>query len=117
MDSNTVTQKVIAVIGLGYVGLPLAVTFGKTIKTIGFDLNAAKIDQLNQHVDITGEVSANQFESARHLKVSANPADIKPADYIVVAVPTPSAGSNPPISRSTDVRNAILAPAPSDPVV
>jgi len=79
----------IAVVGLGYVGLPLAVTFGKTINTVGFDLNSAKIEKLKKYVDVTGEVSEIDFKSARRLKVTVEPADINSADIIIVAVPTP----------------------------
>jgi len=79
----------IAVIGLGYVGLPLAVTFGKTIPTVGFDLNETKIAQLLNKVDVTGEVSQKGFEEATHLIVTADPSAIKEADFIIVAVPTP----------------------------
>ncbi len=89
----------VAVIGLGYVGLPLAVTFGKTIKTIGFDLNSTKIEQLKQNVDATGEVSETEFKSARHLKVTADPMAINDADFIIVAVPTPiDAAQQPDLS-------------------
>lgn len=79
----------VAVIGLGYVGLPLAVTFAKNIPTIGFDLNESKVDQLKQQVDVTGEVSKEEFASANNLVVTADPALIQDADFIIVAVPTP----------------------------
>ena len=64
IQNSKFKDSAIAVIGLGYVGLPLAVTFGKIIPTIGFDLNEAKIDQLNRHSDVTGEVSVSEFETA-----------------------------------------------------
>jgi len=86
---TTIGDCTIAVIGLGYVGLPLAVEFGKGLPTIGFDLNAGKIDQLNTYVDVTGEVTKEAFEKAVHLKMTADPTAIEPADFIVVAVPTP----------------------------
>jgi UDP-N-acetyl-D-galactosamine dehydrogenase len=79
----------VAVIGLGYVGLPLAVTFGKTLTTIGFDLNETKISQLLKQVDVTGEVSQEGFTAAQHLTVTVDPTAIQSADFIVVAVPTP----------------------------
>ena len=79
----------VAVIGLGYVGLPLAVTFGKKVPTIGFDLNKTKIGQLLKQVDVTGEVSEEGFERARHLTVTVDPTAIINADFIIVAVPTP----------------------------
>ncbi|GIK82839.1 MAG: UDP-N-acetyl-D-galactosamine dehydrogenase [Alphaproteobacteria bacterium] len=79
----------VAVIGLGYVGLPLAVEFGRHYRTIGFDLSAEKIENINKHHDATGEVSAEQFRAARHLVVTADPAGIAEADFHVIAVPTP----------------------------
>ncbi|WP_137172572.1 nucleotide sugar dehydrogenase [Massilia sp. HP4] len=82
-------DDVIAVVGLGYVGLPLAVEFGKKRRTIGFDLSAAKVDSYRQLVDPTGEVSTEDLGAARHLEVTTDPAMLAHADYIVVAVPTP----------------------------
>ena len=81
--------KVVAVVGLGYVGLPLAVEFGKKRKTLGFDLSASKIESYKKHIDPTGELTTEQMRAAVHLEVSADPASIAGADYIVVAVPTP----------------------------
>ncbi|HEX8615493.1 MAG TPA: nucleotide sugar dehydrogenase [Telluria sp.] len=81
--------KVVAVVGLGYVGLPLAVEFGKKRTTIGFDLSVSKIDSYRRFVDPTGELSSDQLRAAQHLTVSAEPSAIAGADYIVVAVPTP----------------------------
>jgi UDP-N-acetyl-D-galactosamine dehydrogenase len=82
-------DEVVAVVGLGYVGLPLAVEFGKKGRTIGFDLSAAKIEQYKQFIDPTGEVSSEQLKASRHLEVTTDPAMLAEADYIVVAVPTP----------------------------
>jgi UDP-N-acetyl-D-galactosamine dehydrogenase len=81
--------KVVAVVGLGYVGLPLAVEFGKKRTTIGFDLSTSKIDSYRRFIDPTGELSSDQLRAAQHLTVSADPAAIAGADFIVVAVPTP----------------------------
>ncbi|NHZ77967.1 nucleotide sugar dehydrogenase [Massilia sp. CCM 8695] len=81
--------KVVAVVGLGYVGLPLAVEFGKKRTTIGFDLSTSKIDSYRRFIDPTGELNSDQLRAAQHLTVSADPAAIAGADYIVVAVPTP----------------------------
>ncbi|NHZ66310.1 nucleotide sugar dehydrogenase [Massilia genomosp. 1] len=81
--------KVVAVVGLGYVGLPLAVEFGKKRTTIGFDLSTSKIDSYQRFIDPTGELSSEELRAAQHLTVSADPAAIAGADYIVVAVPTP----------------------------
>ena len=79
----------IAVIGLGYVGLPLAVEFGKKFKTLGFDLSADKVAAYARHVDPTGEVSAEDLRAAVHLSCSTDPKTIADADFIIVAVPTP----------------------------
>jgi len=81
--------KIVAVVGLGYVGLPLAVEFGKKRPTIGFDLSTSKIESYKRHIDPTGELTTEQMSAATQLTVSADPAAIAGADYIVVAVPTP----------------------------
>jgi UDP-N-acetyl-D-glucosamine/UDP-N-acetyl-D-galactosamine dehydrogenase len=82
-------MSVIAVVGLGYVGLPLAVEFGKQFPTIGFDLSQPKIDAYRRHIDPTGEVSTDDLRAASRLEVTSDPAALKQADFIVVAVPTP----------------------------
>jgi UDP-N-acetyl-D-galactosamine dehydrogenase len=88
--SMTVTQNtIVAVVGLGYVGLPLAVEMGKRYTTIGYDLSDAKIDSYKNHCDPTGEVSVNDFKAAENLSVSTSPQTISDADIIIVAVPTP----------------------------
>jgi UDP-N-acetyl-D-glucosamine/UDP-N-acetyl-D-galactosamine dehydrogenase len=79
----------IAVVGLGYVGLPLAVEFGKKYPTIGFDLSASKVDAYRRHIDPTGEVSSRELKAAAQLRPTTDPAALKDADFIVVAVPTP----------------------------
>ena len=82
-------DEVVAVVGLGYVGLPLAVEFGKKGRTIGFDLSEAKVANYRNFVDPTGEVASDELRAARHLEVTTDPAKLAEADYIVVAVPTP----------------------------
>ena len=79
----------IAVIGLGYVGLPLAVEFGKRFKTIGFDLSAKKIASYRDCIDPTGEVSSEDLKAATKLTCHSDPAALADADFIIVAVPTP----------------------------
>ena len=79
----------VAVVGLGYVGLPVAVAFGKERPTIGYDLSARRIESLRQPVDVTGEVPTAELMEARHLRPTANPAELASADFIIVAVPTP----------------------------
>jgi UDP-N-acetyl-D-galactosamine dehydrogenase len=80
---------VVAVIGLGYVGLPVATAFGKCRPTIGYDLSQERIERLHHHVDVTGEVSAADLKAAIHLHVTGAEEDIALADFVIVAVPTP----------------------------
>lgn len=82
------TQK-IAVIGLGYVGLPLAVEFGKRRPVIGFDINQSRIDALRDGQDSTLEVSDDELREAAHLSFSTDPADLAEATIYIVTVPTP----------------------------
>ena len=82
-------MSIVAVVGLGYVGLPLAVEFGKKQHTIGFDLAAHKIESYQRHLDPTGEVSTTELQAAKHLTYTNDPAGLSQADHIVVAVPTP----------------------------
>ena len=79
----------IAVVGLGYVGLPLAVEFGKKFRTIGFDLSAEKIACYKKHYDPTGEVSTEDLKAATLLEVGTDASALREADFVVVAVPTP----------------------------
>ena len=79
----------VAVVGLGYVGLPLAVEFGKKYSTIGFDLSAEKIEAYRRHVDPTGELSTEQLKAATKFLPTTDAAALKDADFVVVAVPTP----------------------------
>jgi len=82
-------MTVVAVVGLGYVGLPLAVEFGKKHRTIGFDLSEPKVQSYRRHVDPTGEVSTEDLRASVHLEVTTDPSHLAAADVIVVAVPTP----------------------------
>jgi UDP-N-acetyl-D-galactosamine dehydrogenase len=82
-------MTVVAVVGLGYVGLPLAVEFGKRHRTIGFDLSESKVRAYRRHVDPTGEVSSEDLKAAELLEPTTDPAALKEADFVVVAVPTP----------------------------
>ncbi len=92
-------DKVVAVVGLGYVGLPLAVEFGKKYKTIGFDLSEAKIASYLKHCDPTGEVSTEDLQVAMRrdgLEVTSAPSRLAKADFFIVAVPTPVDEANIP---------------------
>jgi len=82
-------MSIVAIVGLGYVGLPLAVAFGKAFRTIGFDLSAEKVENYRRYIDPTGEVSGEDLRAAAQLTVTTDPAQLAAADIIVVAVPTP----------------------------
>src|SRR3989304_2762620 len=79
----------IAIIGLGYVGLPLAVYLSRYFPVIGFDLDRSRIEQLQKGVDRTREVTAEEFAGASHLDFSASPDDLKGCNFYIVTVPTP----------------------------
>jgi UDP-N-acetyl-D-galactosamine dehydrogenase len=101
-------DKTIAVVGLGYVGLPLAVEFGKRYRTIGYDLSGEKIAHYKNFFDPTGEIASQDLRESSNLTVTSDPAMIAEADVIVVAVPTPVNQANIPdfsalISSSTTV--------------
>ncbi len=86
MDLNNTK---IAIIGLGYVGLPLAVEFGKKFATTGFDIRASRIDELRLGVDSTLEVSAEEMADSALLAYSADKADLAECNVYIVTVPTP----------------------------
>lgn len=79
----------IGVIGLGYVGLPLAVEFGKVYDTVGFDINSKRVDELNKGIDRTLEVETKDLKSAKLLKCTSKLEELKKCDFFIVAVPTP----------------------------
>ncbi len=85
-DLNQIT---IGIIGLGYVGLPLAVEFGKKYKVIGFDINKTRISELKSGIDKTLEVTTEELKEANGLKFSFDLEDIKRANLYIVTVPTP----------------------------
>lgn len=82
-------MSVIGVVGLGYVGLPLAVEFGKKLETIGVDLSSEKIESYKRYCDPTGEVSTENLKAATKLTCTTDAAALKACDFIIVAVPTP----------------------------
>ena len=79
----------IAIIGLGYVGLPLAVEFGKKVAVVGFDIHQKRIDELKSGTDHTLEVSPEELAQATHLTYSASLDDLKDCNFFIVTVPTP----------------------------
>ncbi len=103
-------NPIIAVVGLGYVGLPLAVEFGKKFQTIGYDLSEAKIAAYREHRDPIGELASEDLKAASLLECTTDPSRIASADFIVVAVPTPVDQAHQPdfsplVSSSTTVGN------------
>lgn len=82
-------DKVVAVMGLGYVGLPLALAFGRVMPTIGFEISKEKVKAYREGYDPTGEMAEALFVRAGQLSYTMDAADISDADFIVVAVPTP----------------------------
>jgi UDP-N-acetyl-D-glucosamine/UDP-N-acetyl-D-galactosamine dehydrogenase len=89
-DENMVSAKlVVGVVGLGYVGLPLALAFARKQRTIGFDLSREKVEAYRQMRDPSGEVPDVTFRAARHLEATTDSAALRDADIVVVAVPTP----------------------------
>jgi len=79
----------IAIVGLGYVGLSLAVEFGKKVKTLGLDLSSEKVTAYCQNIDPAGEVSTQDLQAATQLQCHTNPEVLREADFIIIAVPTP----------------------------
>src|SRR5512146_2491483 len=88
-DAARAKAAAVAVVGLGYVGLPVAVAFGRERPTLGYDLSSKRVENLRHHVDTTGEVATADLLAAKHLQVSHYPADLAKADFVIVAVPTP----------------------------
>lgn len=86
----------IALIGLGYVGLPLAVEFGKKRRVLGFDINAARVEELRNGIDRTLEVEREELASARHLTFTNDTADLANCQVFIVTVPTPIDDANRP---------------------
>ena len=79
----------ISVIGIGYVGLPLALEFGKKYNTIGYDISVDKINSYKNLIDPNGELSKKELKSSKYLKFSSNPNNLKFSDFFVICVPTP----------------------------
>ena len=93
-------EKKIAIIGLGYVGLPLAVEFGKKYKTIGFDINTKRVEELNNGIDKTLEVDSimlNNVFNIGNFIVTSNIEDIRDCNIFIVTVPTPTDKNNRPV--------------------
>ncbi len=79
----------LGIVGLGYVGLPLAIEFGKKIQTIGFDINDKRIQNLKKDLDLTLEVESKEFELSTYLNFTSDINDLRECNYYIVTVPTP----------------------------
>jgi UDP-N-acetyl-D-galactosamine dehydrogenase len=82
-------MDVIAVVGLGYVGLPLALAFGRLVPTIGYDLSSQKIENYRKHVDPSGTVTSDELRAADKVSFTTDASELARANVIIVAVPTP----------------------------
>jgi UDP-N-acetyl-D-galactosamine dehydrogenase len=85
----------ISVLGLGYVGLPIALAFAKKAKVVGFDINSSRVEMMKRGEDPSGELSASDFEGC-NIEFTSNPEDLRSADFHIVAVPTPINPSQQP---------------------
>jgi UDP-N-acetyl-D-galactosamine dehydrogenase len=94
------TDKLIAVVGLGYVGLPLAVEFGNKRKVIGFDINKKRVSELKNGFDSTLETTSEELLNSTYLSYSSTPNDIKNCSIYIIAVPTPiDQNKNPDLKK------------------
>lgn len=89
-------QETVAIIGLGYVGLPLAVAFGREHSVIGFDISAQRINELNEGHDSTNEVGTKDLSEAKHLRLTSDARELSRAQIYIVTVPTPVDSANRP---------------------
>lgn len=107
-------DKIIAIIGLGYVGLPLAVEFGRHRPVLGFDINPRRIAELQSGQDHTLECTAEQLRSARHLRYSHQVQDLRPCQVFIVTVPTPVDQANrpdmTPLIKASQTVGSVLKP-------
>ena len=86
----------IAVVGLGYVGLPLALEFGKIYRTLGYDVSQEKVASYLSGIDPAGEMGPSQFTESRYFEPTSDASSMRDADFIIIAVPTPVDGANNP---------------------
>lgn len=113
MGDATFMERNIAVVGLGYVGLPVAVTFGNKHKVIGFDINESRIQELKNNYDRTNEVKEDKLKLT-NIEYTSNAVDLKKADFIIVAVPTPIDKHNKPylfpLLKASETVGKIITP-------
>jgi len=104
----------IGVVGLGYVGLPLAVEFGKLYPTIGFDINGDRIEELASGVDATRECSGEEIAAAQQLEFTSDGAELEACNFYIVTVPTPIGDSNRPLLTPLKRASQLLGKIISD---
>ena len=113
-DGLALAQARIAIVGLGYVGLPLAVEFGKQYDTVGFDINAARIEALRRGHDSTLEVEPDLLAAATRLRFSAQLEDLRACNVFIVTVPTPiDSAKRPdltPLIKASQAIGSVLKP-------
>ena len=96
MYNKLVNKEVkLGVIGLGYVGLPIALEFAKKLKVVGFDINQDRVDLMKNNIDPSKELDSSEFDNSDIL-FTANPEDLKDVSFYIIAVPTPIDDSNLP---------------------
>ena len=111
-------EHTIAIVGLGYVGLPLAVAFAEFYPTIGYDINTNRVDELNNNQDSTLETSSEELQKAKHLSFTTNLKDITTANVYIITVPTPVDANNlPELSPLESASNAIGSILKKDDIV
>ncbi|PJJ99104.1 UDP-N-acetyl-D-galactosamine dehydrogenase [Lysobacteraceae bacterium NML91-0213] len=113
------TRARIGVIGLGYVGLPLAAAFGRSHDTVGFDIDAQRVDELRAGIDRTRETETDELAAAVHLRYTADPVDLGDRNVYIVTVPTPIDALQRPDLRPLQDASALLSKliAPGDLVI
>lgn len=100
--------QTVAVLGLGYVGLPLALGFGRKLSTIGFDLSETKVAAYRKGFDPTGEMAGEKFRAAQNITYTTDAAELRKADFVVVAVPTPIDEAKRPDLSPLDSASSIV---------
>lgn len=103
-------MRKIGIVGLGYVGLPLAVEFGGKRPVVAFDINRQRVEQLQQGFDKNNEVTSGEFNVAKHVLFTADTDDLRECDFYIVAVPTPISSDNKPDLSHLDLSCRIIAP-------
>ena len=108
------SQNKIAIIGLGYVGLPLAVEFGKKYSTTGFDINKKRIGELKLGIDLTKETTKDEIENSSRLNFTNDSKDISECNFFIITVPTPIDNAKrpdlQPLKEATKLVSKLLKP-------